>query len=153
MQSRIESQIAAIMAQSIDPQYNAYLQQLLQYYKNGVLTEAYVWQEINRTWNVYQQRLMHGEIKMTYSGQSHPNMQAKPVSNVQNHMGTQQIQNAQQTQNVQQMQNTQMFTGVLQMQHMQVNGGTQQTHGKNGMEFAIGAGVLSVVGVIFVLIA
>ena len=153
MQSRIESQIAAIMAQSIDPQYNAYLQQLLQYYKNGVLTEAYVWQEINRTWNVYQQRLMHGEIKMTYSGQSYPNMQAKPVSNVQNHMGAQQIQNAQQTQNVQQMQNTQMFTGVLQMQHMQVNGGTQQTHGKNGMEFAIGAGVLSVVGVIFVLIA
>lgn len=108
IQDKVENQILYIMSISADRQYTEYLGGLLQQYRNRTVSPAYVQQEVNRTWNVYQQRMLRGEFA--------PAQFTQPVQGV--------------------------AAGI-----------PAAPQKKNSMEFTIGAGLLSVVGVVFVLIA
>ena len=106
-QDRLENQILYIMSISADRQYTEYLSTLLGQYRNRTVSAEYAQREVNRTWNVYQQRMLRGEIRR---------------------------------------QNMQPVQGAPAWQ-------PAPTQKKSNMEFTIGAGLLSVVGVVFVLIA
>ena len=107
VQDRLENQILYIMSISADRQYTEYLNTLLWQYRNRMVSAEYAQQEVNRTWNVYQQRMLGGEFRR---------------------------------QNMQPVQGTPAWQPAPPQK-------------KNSMEFTIGAGLLSVVGVVFVLVA
>lgn len=118
VQDRLENQILYIMSISADRQYTEYLNTLLGQYRNRMVSAEYAQQEVNRTWNVYQQRMLRGEFRR---------------------------------QNMQPMQAAQGgFTQPVQGAPAWQPASPQK---KNSMEFTIGAGLLSVVGVVFVLVA
>lgn len=123
VQDRLENQILYIMSISADRQYTEYLNTLLWQYRNRMVSAEYAQQEVNRTWNVYQQRMLRGEFRRQ-------NMQ--PVQGV----------NPQAAQSG--------FTQPVQGAPAWQPAPPQK---KNSMEFTIGAGLLSVVGVVFVLVA
>ena len=151
VQDRLENQILYIMSISADRQYTEYLNTLLGQYRNRMVSAEYAQQEVNRTWNVYQQRMLRGEFRR----QNMQPMQAaqggftQPVQGV----NPQAAQGGGFTQPVQGV-NPQAAQGSF-AQPVQGAPAWQPAspQKKNSMEFTIGAGLLSVVGVVFVLVA
>lgn len=139
VQDRLENQILYIMSISADRQYTEYLNTLLGQYRNRMVSAEYAQQEVNRTWNVYQQRMLRGEFRRQ-------NMQPVQGVNPQAAQGG----FAQPVQGV----NPQAAQGGF-AQPVQGAPAWQPAppQKKNSMEFTIGAGLLSVVGVVFVLVA
>lgn len=150
VQDRLENQILYIMSISADRQYTEYLNTLLGQYRNRMVSAEYAQQEVNRTWNVYQQRMLRGELRR----QNMQPMQAaqggftQPVQGVNPQAA--QGSFAQPVQGV----NPQTAQGSF-AQPVQGAPAWQPAppQKKNSMEFTIGAGLLSVVGVVFVLVA
>ena len=99
-----------------------------------MVSAEYAQQEVNRTWNVYQQRMLRGEFRRQ-------NMQ--PMQAAQDGF-TQPVQGV----NPQAAQSS--FAQPVQGAPAWQPASPQK---KNSMEFTIGAGLLSVVGVVFVLVA
>lgn len=127
----VERSIEMLRSHSQDINYTRYLDALLLQLRQGRITVAYAAAELNRTYLLYQQRI--GMMRQQY-GQQVPYMQ--------------QPQYVQQPQNVQPSQYVQQLQSIQQSQYIQ----PKKAKRKN-VEFAVGAGVLSVVGVLFVVAA
>ena len=166
VQDRLENQILYIMSISADRQYTEYLNTLLGQYRNRMVSAEYTQQEVNRTWNVYQQRMLRGEFRR----QNMQPMQAAQGGFTQPVQGVNpQAAQGGFTQPVQGV-NPQAAQGSFAQPVQGVNPQAAQSsfaqpvqgapawqpappQKKNSMEFTIGAGLLSVVGVVFVLVA
>lgn len=135
----VERSIEMLRSSSQDINYTRYLDALLLQLRQGRITVAYAAAELNRTYLLYQQRI--GMMRQQY-GQQVPYMQ-QPQSMQQPQYV--QLQSTQQAQYIQLPQNMQQPQQIQQSQYIQ----PKKAKRKN-MEFAVGAGVLSVVGVLFV---
>lgn len=131
----LERQIEWLVSQSTDAYYTEYLTNLLGKVRRQEVTTEYAVGELNRTYQMYVQRQKAQTAAQPQAQQPIPQPAQTPAQ--QPHM--------QATPPVQQP--------AYQMQPMAQPAKVQQPPAKKNMEFAIGAGLLSVVGVLFVLIA
>lgn len=122
----LERQIELLISQSTDAYYTEYMTNLLGKVRRGEVTTEYAIGEVNRTYQMYIQRQKAQTVVQPQATQSiyQPVQQQNPVQQP-----------------------------VYQMPPMAQPQKVQQPPAKKNMEFAIGAGLLSVVGVLFVLIA
>lgn len=154
----IEQQLMMLIGQSRDVYYTEYLKELLAKVQSGSVTTVYAMQEINRTWALYQQR-MQAQMQQYYAGgqpqQQVPYQPVQQPQTAQQLLQYQTVQPAQQPQVAQQSQQVQQPVQYQTVQPVQQPQVAQQpdSHAGKSVEFAIGAGVLSVVGVLFVLVA
>lgn len=121
----LERSIEWLRCQSWDGDYTKYLETLQQELRQGRITVQYASAELNRTYLLYQQRM--GMMQMHFRQQAQ--YMQPPQQNIQG----------------QYMQSPQYIQPGRGAQHVKRQ--------KKSVEFAVGAGVLSVVGVLFVLIA
>ena len=141
-------QIEMIIKQSRDTYYNEYLHQLLLRLRQNAVTTQYAREEINRTYRLYQQRMQAYDAKMQAD---HPQAMQQWQQQSQQPEAQQQQYQAAQAQ-APQPQSTQQ-TAQQGWQPQQWQPKAQAPQPKRNIEFAIGAGVLSVVGILFLLIS
>ena len=135
----LEQQIVGMIGQSRDPYYTEYLRNLLFQLRSGAVTPEYVSAELGRTWQIYQQRLL---------GTAYPQ---QPVQ-VQQPVQMQQPNPAQQGFVQQPMQTQQQGFAQQPIPYQQAVPVRPPVSRKN-TEYTVGAVVLSVVGVLFILAA
>lgn len=177
----VERSIEMLRSSSQDINYTRYLDELLQQLRQGRITVAYAGAELNRTYLLYQQRIgmmrqQYGQqvpymqpqyVQQSQYVQPPQSMQSSQYVQAQSTQSPQYVQQAQSTppsqyvqpQSTQQTQYIQLPQNMQQPQYIQQQSiqqaqcvQPQKTKRKN-VEFAVGAGVLSVVGVLFVLAA
>lgn len=119
----LEQRIQMMMNQSRDIYFTEYLQDLRSKLHQGKITHAYAASELDRTYYLYQQRMQSHQIEQQQTQTQQMQMQQQQFRNMQ-------MPNAQIVNNMQPV----------------------QTEKKN-TEFVVGAGVLSIVGALFVLVA
>ncbi len=164
--TQLARNIEALCAGSRDENYTKYLEMLLLQLRQGRITEAYAAFELNRTYLLYQQRM--GMLQPQNVQQP---LQYVPAQNMQNiqqftqhvpaqqyiqHSTQQYIQQPMQYVPPQNIQQSMQYVPQQQYVPPQYVPQPQQPSTKGqrkNMEFAVGAGVLSVVGILFVLTA
>lgn len=164
--TQLARNIEALCAGSRDENYTKYLEMLLLQLRQGRITEAYAAFELNRTYLLYQQRM--GMLQPQNVQQP---LQYVPPQNMQNiqqftqhvpaqqyiqHSTQQYIQQPMQYVPPQNIQQSMQYVPQQQYVPPQYVPQPQQPSTKGqrkNMEFAVGAGVLSVVGILFVLTA
>lgn len=125
----LEQQLIGLIGQSQDPYYSDYLRELLYQLRRGTVSPAYAAGEINRTWQIYQQRLQGRTVQPIQPMMQQPTVTASQQPTPAQPMAAQQPMPAPQM-------------------PMQAAG----QRWKN-TEYTIGASVLGVVGVLFILAA
>ncbi len=143
----VERNIEMLCRQSQDENYTEYLGNLLLLLRQGRITVQYAAAELNRTYPIYQQRM--GLRQQQYM------QQAQYISQSQYQQAQYVPQSQyQQAQYIPQSQYMQQVQYAPQPQYIQQVPYIQPPKAKRkNVEFAVGAGVLSVVGVLFILIA
>ena len=158
----LERQIEMLVSQSTDAYYTEYLTNLLGKVRRGEVTTDFAIGEVNRTYQMYLQRQKtqtapQPQVQQPMQQPAQTLVQQPMQQSVQQQVPmqvTQPMQRpVQQQVPMQNPQQTVMQQPVYQMQPMTQPAKVQQPPAKKNMEFAIGAGLLSVVGVLFVLVA
>ncbi len=147
----LETQIALLTAQSKDAYFTEYLNDLLYKVQNGQITTEYAIAEVNRTHRMYLERQQMQSVAQPVQPVLIQQTMAQPVQPVQ----------PVQPQPLQQVRDSgPVMSGTVVPPNMPVQNAVMpqwqqasQPAPKKNMEFAIGAGLFSVVGVLFVLVA
>lgn len=136
----LEQQIEWLIGQSQDAYFTEYLQNLLTKLRQNMVTPEYVSAEITRTSRLYNKRLQENNPSQTAQT-------AQAAQSTQGAYGNTQPAFMQQT--------SQPMQFVQPAQYIPPTQYIQQTAPKKegSVEFAIGAGVLGIIGILFVLIA
>ncbi|MGN0431078.1 MAG: DUF2339 domain-containing protein [Lachnospiraceae bacterium] len=158
----LERQIELLAAQSTDAYYTEYLTKLLQKVRSREVTTEYAIGEVNRTYQLYLQR-QQAPVQPVQQPVQQPMQQAmqqpvqqpmqQPIQQPMQQPVQQPVQQPMQPPVMQQMSMQTVRPMQQPMGYPQQSAAQQPVMAKKNMEFAIGAGLLSVVGVLFVLVA
>ncbi len=140
----LETQISLLVAQSKDVYFTEYLRDILQKVQRGQISTDYAIAEVNRTHRIYLERQ-----QMQTAQPVQPVAQPRPVQSA---AQSRPVQPTAQPRPVQPVAQPRPVQPVAQPRPVQQARVAQPVPKKN-MEFAIGAGLFSVIGVLFVLIA